>query len=515
MKWTNTQQPSRGQYAISNRQSDSANLANSRRAFLKNSSKAAFGLAFLPSTLFLMKKPPSIAIVGAGLAGLATAYRLQQFGFEPTVFEANERVGGRVFTVRDFTSGGMPLEVGGEFILPGHRNILKLADELGVALEELDDELMDAPQIFYSGQRLSPDDLQWELRLFRQKILDDAASLPKTLSFRNADAYRHFDEISAKKYLQEIGMRGWSLDFLCKSLTARYGTDASLLSAVHLLQWFPKNRKSLGQIPTGTCRIKNGNDTLPNALAASLKNPVELGHELVRIKELFSGYELEFNAGKSGRKIFTVDYLVLAMPFSTLRKIERKAFFYRHKILAVNNLHFGDTGRMFLEFREKLFRNTRFNSDQPFANGTGNENIFSIVSSGKEGMKFPDVQPENIASNNLSALSKVYPGIRQKFTGRVMKFSWADSPFALGSNSCYRVGEFTKFGGVEAEPEENIFFAGEHCSMQFRGTMNGAVASGEEAAQQISNKLGGVVPAIFSTSELMNKTETVVQENQK
>jgi cation diffusion facilitator CzcD-associated flavoprotein CzcO len=42
----------------------------------------------------------TVAVVGAGQAGLTAAYRLQQRGFDVTVFEARDRVGGRVWTVR-------------------------------------------------------------------------------------------------------------------------------------------------------------------------------------------------------------------------------------------------------------------------------------------------------------------------------------------------------------------------------------------------------------------------------
>ena len=42
-----------------------------------------------------------IAVVGAGLAGLTCAYRLQQAGYYATVYEADpERVGGRCWTIR-------------------------------------------------------------------------------------------------------------------------------------------------------------------------------------------------------------------------------------------------------------------------------------------------------------------------------------------------------------------------------------------------------------------------------
>ncbi|MCI0616191.1 FAD-dependent oxidoreductase, partial [bacterium] len=46
------------------------------------------------------EKQPAVVVIGAGLAGLTTAYRLQQKGIAVHVYEARNRVGGRIFTVR-------------------------------------------------------------------------------------------------------------------------------------------------------------------------------------------------------------------------------------------------------------------------------------------------------------------------------------------------------------------------------------------------------------------------------
>ena len=58
------------------------------------------------------KTPPSIAIVGGGVAGLTAAYRLQAAGVKPVLFEASSRWGGRMLTVYDFYKG-MFCELGG------------------------------------------------------------------------------------------------------------------------------------------------------------------------------------------------------------------------------------------------------------------------------------------------------------------------------------------------------------------------------------------------------------------
>jgi monoamine oxidase len=74
----------------------------------------------------------SVIIVGAGLAGLSAARSLERRGCAVTIFEARERIGGRVWTLRD-GFGGMHGEAGGELIDADQREIRELARELGLA----------------------------------------------------------------------------------------------------------------------------------------------------------------------------------------------------------------------------------------------------------------------------------------------------------------------------------------------------------------------------------------------
>ena len=81
-----------------------------------------------------------VAVVGAGLAGLAAADALVTAGVEPVVLEARDRVGGRVHS-RELGNGAV-VEMGAEFILPGCTAVLETAERfgwsVGVASEELE-----------------------------------------------------------------------------------------------------------------------------------------------------------------------------------------------------------------------------------------------------------------------------------------------------------------------------------------------------------------------------------------
>jgi len=86
---------------------------------------------------------PRIAVVGAGLAGLTCAYRLQQAGYVAQVYEASGRIGGRCYTGRGDFADGQIYEHGGELIDTRHRELRRLAQELELQL----DDLLNAEQV--------------------------------------------------------------------------------------------------------------------------------------------------------------------------------------------------------------------------------------------------------------------------------------------------------------------------------------------------------------------------------
>ncbi len=71
-----------------------------------------------------------VAIVGAGLAGLAAARAVAAAGKRPVVLEARDRVGGR--TLNEPIGGGKVVEIGGQWVGPGQKRVLALIAELGL-----------------------------------------------------------------------------------------------------------------------------------------------------------------------------------------------------------------------------------------------------------------------------------------------------------------------------------------------------------------------------------------------
>src|SRR3990172_693183 len=74
-------------------------------------------------------KNAKVAIIGGGIGGLAALNELSRYGAEPSLYEASDRVGGRICTA---DIDGEKVEMGASFFLDKYHGFLQLADEMGL-----------------------------------------------------------------------------------------------------------------------------------------------------------------------------------------------------------------------------------------------------------------------------------------------------------------------------------------------------------------------------------------------
>ncbi|HEU4563724.1 MAG TPA: FAD-dependent oxidoreductase, partial [Gemmatimonadaceae bacterium] len=102
-----------------------------RRRFLATTAAAA-GAAVALDGCVRLPRPATVGleepvlIIGAGIAGLTAAWRLRRAGVPVRVIEAQDRVGGRMFSLRGHFADGQVAELGGELIDTGHERIQAL-----------------------------------------------------------------------------------------------------------------------------------------------------------------------------------------------------------------------------------------------------------------------------------------------------------------------------------------------------------------------------------------------------
>jgi monoamine oxidase len=115
----------------------------------------------------------------------------------------------------------------------------------------------------------------------------------------------------------------------------------------------------------------------------------------------------------------------------------------------------------------------------------GRSGILVNYTGGSVGAGFGSGSPTSRAKQSLAQLEPLLPGITAKWNGRATVDFWLGNPWSKGSYSFWKVGQYTRFAGVEREPEGNVHFAGEHTSVNSQGYLNGAVETGQRAAQEL------------------------------
>ncbi len=104
-------------------------------------------------------KTKKVIIVGAGLAGLAAGYELKRAGHTPVILEAQQRVGGRVYTLREPFTEGLYAEVGAMRIPRAHTLTMAYIEKFGL---RTDNFTMDNPNAYYyiGGKRMRASEAQ-------------------------------------------------------------------------------------------------------------------------------------------------------------------------------------------------------------------------------------------------------------------------------------------------------------------------------------------------------------------
>lgn len=490
-----------------------AELAISRREFLKRSAVVAAAVA-VPAVLWEWgsrqahaESAARVVVVGAGLAGLTCAYRLKQAGIIADVYEASNRIGGRCWTRRGDFEDGQIAEHGGELIDNSHLQIKQLAQELGLKLDNLHRAEKNGTEALYyfDGEPYTYEEATDDIKEIWQKIHSDLsdAGFP-TLYNRHTERGRELDNMSIIDWIDETvpgGMDSKLGKLLDVAYTCMYGgeaNDQSALNLLYLLGYRGQGNLRMYGPSNEKFHVRGGNDLIPSKLGRKLGDQINTKHELVAIRLEGDGtYTLTFDSD-SGSKEVSADKVIITVPFSILRSSVdfSQAGFRALKETAIKEYGMGTNAKLHLQFTDRhwesldcngeTFSETGYQQTWDVSRGqSGDSGILVNFTGGNYGAAFDDGRPKELAERFLSQVETVLPGISEKWNGKVTLDFWPDYKWTKGSYSYYRVGQYTTFCGIEGEREGNCFFAGEHTSLDFQGYLNGAVETGERAAEEV------------------------------
>lgn len=479
-------------------------LVLERREFLKLALAASAGtLLSANTTARMFGKGPDVLsshrslgkrviIIGAGFGGLACAYELLSAGFDVTILEARNRVGGKVISFRNFVNG-FPVDGGGELIGLNHPTWLAYAKKFGLTLVDTDEdsENLEEP-VMLDGHKLTPRQVQAlyeEMKHVHSLMCMAALDVNIEEPWKGPDAER-LDLMNTAQWLDSIR----SISPLGKAgIHAEFGGDNAvpLERQSQLANLVSIKAGGLEKYWTDTeaFRCREGAQALAIKLAASVgSNRLHLQTPVTNVCYDKDGVRVSCAGGKE----FSADYAVLTAPPSVWSKIHLEP----ELPAALQNLQMGVNVKYLSAVRDRFWRNKGISlsalTDQissmcweSTANRQVEPKVLMSFSGGPSAELSAEVWKKEGDAGYQKALENLFPGY-QKAVLKTRFVNWPADPWALGGYSFPAPGQLIHTGPILQNGIQNrLYFAGEYTSWKFVGYMEGALSSGVRVAKQL------------------------------
>lgn len=430
-----------------------------------------------------------VAVVGAGLAGLTAAAELQRCGAAVTVFEARDRTGGRVLTIRQGFVDGQQAEAGGDFIDEDQNEICRLVHNLGLTLVPI----LRSGFAFLRSPRGGKQKKVFRGNLIWTKLAETLRPLVQMYRWSegrwDGAVARHWGSLSVADWMKQtplnpdvggmlVGLRGFFL------------ADPADLSLLSLVEQVASGTPGRGRM----YRIMGGNDRLPMALAAKLGDCVRLRHEVLALSQVTERVLLTVHTASGDERQIQVDYVILAVPATTVRALEFDPPLPPRQLAAISKLQYGPVTKTLLQFDRRFWRGR----GRPLAYGTdlpigavwdGNEEqgggpgILCLMAGGSASADTQDLLAQEGPPGLTRRLD--WLGALPATLLATHTVSWEQDPWVGGGYAVFGPQYDPTLRQWLARPHGRILFAGEHTSLRWQGYMNGAIESGLRAAAEV------------------------------
>lgn len=451
-----------------------------RRKFIINTIKSLPVILFTKNSFAINKKDSGnkakksegnkVIVIGGGISGLAAAKRLTNKGYSVIVLESQDKIGGRIRT--DY-SLGIPFEEGANWIHgPKGNPITTLSEKAGANTYLTDD---DNEEVFdINGIPYNKNFLEIEYKKYKRQLKE---------IMRKGEDDKSFEDVFTSLYPLQISNRLWKY-MLSAYLEFDTGGDISNLSS----KYFDDDELFSGK----DIIITNGYDKIPKLLGKELD--IRLNSRVKKIDYSSNKSIVEVN----GEKIES-DYVIVAVPLGVLKNnsIEFVPKMSSQKQVALRNTNMGVVNK-FLLIWDTSFWNTnlqyigytpdtkgKFNYYVNMLKFLPNTNGLMTFAFGNYALETEKMTDEEIIKEVMDELKIIY-GKNIPNPTKLLRTQWGQNINSFGSYSYATNGTTSDdFDILSTEINNKIFFAGEHTSKEFRGTVHGAYLSGIREANKI------------------------------
>ena len=421
-----------------------------------------------------------VLVIGAGVAGLASAQSLQRRGFRVTVLEGRDRIGGRMWTDHSL---GVPLDLGAAWIHGRRRNpVAELADELAITRSPTDYDSLRLYDV--DGRELTRDQLNVLAELLDESLREllrakEGAAADMTI----ADAY---EQMCAAARLSPFQRRAvdWGI---VSEIELDLADDLASLS----LAAFEEDDAFRG----GDELFPGGYRQIVDGLAAQLD--IHLGQVVDRIEYGSSGVAVH-----AGEALFRGDRAVVTLPLGVLKKgtVQFVPALPDEKQGAIERLAMGTLDKIALRFSYSfwpeateffgLLKESRdeVTSVVNMAAHLDSAPVLVVLARGAFARRLEQLgAAEAVASVMVDIRTIFGPAVPDPSASVVTR--WGDDPFCFGSYSHVPPGASPRDHELLFEPlQRRLYFAGEATNRRFPGTVHGALLSGRAQADAIADQ---------------------------
>lgn len=444
-----------------------------RRDFLKILGLTTAGIAVGSQPIHgQTRRRKTCVIIGSGLAGLAAAFKLQNSGWEVTILEARNRVGGRVFSHSLPENKELICELGAEWVGESHERIKALCSDFNITLQkhQFEDHLLQNGKVSRPGTWGVSD----QARSAFEKMI---AGYEKLTALQK----NKLDRTDWWRHLADIGFSRDDLILRDLADSTDFGESIRHVSAFAALAEYaessPKNEMDY--------KMTGGNSRLVQEFAKRIGT--------ANIRTGIKVTEITQRAGivtvRAGEETFRADACICTVPVPSLRKIKFDPPLPSAQRDAAQKLTYARI------IKNSVLYDNRFWKDENFSmvsdttshyyfhstqNQPGKQGILTAYAIGDKAdvlASQDDIRRTQIVTRDLIDFSWAAPNLARG----IASYAWQRDEYTEGAYALYRPGQWFGIRPILARPHLKVLFAGEHIA-DWQGFMEGAIETGEAAA---------------------------------
>lgn len=448
---------------------------NNRRDFLKVLGAASFGVALVSREIFAQRQRKSCVIIGAGFSGLAAAYQLKNAGWNVTILEARNRIGGRVFSQTFAENPNLTFELGAEWVGESHERLKMLCRDFKIPLQKHQFE----DYLLQNGKVSRPN--QWSFSTQAKQAFE---KLIKGYDKLTPAQKTKLDRYDWWTYLEKIGFTEDDLRLRDLMDSTDFGESirhvSAFAAAAEYAESSPKNEMDY-KMTGGNSRLAGEFAKRIGAENIRLNTPVEQVNQRAGIVTI-----------KTATETFKADACICTVPINSLLKIKFNPALPSIQSEAAQRLIYARICKNSVLYEKRFWKDENFSmvSDTTshfYFHSTQNQNgTQGILTSYAVGEK-ADVLASQTDERRLKIITRDLIDFDEnapKLAKAVSSYAWQRDKYTDGAYALYRPGQWFGVRPILQRPHGKILFAGEHLA-DWQGFMEGAIETGETAASSL------------------------------